>query len=77
MTIREDEAIALHPARIRGVESEVAIPELEGGPREAHRRPGVAGTRLFDRVHGEEANGIFDALTKREVEIRRHRFSDG
>jgi hypothetical protein len=37
----------------------------------------MARARFFDRVHGEEADGIFDALTEREIEIRRHRFSDG
>jgi hypothetical protein len=37
----------------------------------------MARTRLLDRVHGEEADGIFDALAKREIKVRRHRFSDG
>ena len=77
VTVRQDEAIAQRPRRIRGIEAQVLVPEFEGRAGETHRRAGVTAAGLLDRVDGEEANGGFDALAQREIELLRHPDSDG
>src|SRR5438132_14123392 len=53
VTIRENEAIAVGPDRILGVEAHHAVPEGIDQRRERHRRAGVSGPGLLDRAARE------------------------
>ena len=75
VAVREHEAVAQRPLRIAGVEAQVPVPQLEGRPREAHRRARVTGVRLLDRVDGEEADGVLDALAQFGRRLAGHRHS--
>jgi hypothetical protein len=58
MARREDEAIAVRPVRITGIETKVPRPKdisQRGGP---HRETRMAGLRLLDRIGREEANRV-------------------
>ena len=54
----EDEAIAVGPDRVGGVEAEVALPERVGERGQRHRGSGVPGVRLLDRVDRECADRV-------------------
>jgi len=65
MSGREYEAVAVGPLRIGGVEFEKARKQHGGDVGRAHRQTGMAALRLFDRVHGERADGIRHAVMVR------------
>ena len=52
---RQHEAVAVRPGRVHRVEAQEALPHRVGDRRGAHRRTGVAGAGLFDRVDGQRA----------------------
>ena len=54
----EHEAVAAGPDRVGRVEAQEALPERVGDRRERHRRPGMAGVRLLDRVDRERADRV-------------------
>ena len=55
---RKDEAVAVRPVGVGGVEFHEALIEGEGDRGEGHRRAGVARVGLLDRVHGQCADRI-------------------
>ena len=55
---REHEAVAVRPDRVGGVEAQEALPEHVGDGGERHRRAGMAGVRLLDRVDRERADRV-------------------
>ena len=65
---REDEAVAVRPDRIRGIEAEDALPEAVGERRHPHRCPGMTRVRLLHGVDRERANRIDAQL----IEVLRH-----
>src|SRR5215831_1472208 len=58
VAVREHEPIAVGPDRVLRIEAQDALPERVNQWRERHRRAGVPGLRLLDRIHREGANGI-------------------
>ena len=58
MTVGEHEPIAVGPDRVVRIEMHHAVPDRVDQGRERHRRAGVAGIGLLDRVHRERADGI-------------------
>ena len=54
----EHEAVAVRPDRVGGVEAQEALPERVGDRRQRHRRPGMAGVRLLDRVDRQRADRV-------------------
>ena len=58
VTVRQHEAIAIRPVRIRGVVSQMARPQRNGDVGHAHRHAGMPGFGRFDRVHRQRANRI-------------------
>src|SRR5438132_1686238 len=58
VAVREHEPIAVGPDRVLRIEAHNAIPERVHQRRERHRRAGVPGLRLLDRIHREGANGV-------------------
>src|SRR5215468_10267618 len=58
VAVREHEPIAVGPDRVLRIETQDAIPERVHQWRERHRRAGVPGLRLLDRIHREGANGV-------------------
>ena len=60
----EDEAVAVGPARVARVVTQVARPEGVGHGSRAHRQPGMSGVGLLDGVGGEKANGVDGAVLK-------------
>jgi hypothetical protein len=63
---REDEAVAVGPARVVGVESQDVAPQGVADRGQAHGRAGVAGGGGLDGVHGQGADRI-DAQAGRRV----------
>ena len=62
VTVRQHETIPKRPLRIARIKAQVLVPDFEGDARQPHRSAGVAGARPFDGVHGQEANGVLNAL---------------
>ena len=58
MPRREDEAVAIPPARMRWVVAQDPGPQHIGHGCGAHRQPRVARIRLLDHIDGQEAEGI-------------------
>src|SRR5215471_8771997 len=58
VAVREHEAIAVGPDRVLRIEVQDAIPERVKQWRERHRRTGMPGLRLLDRIHREGADGV-------------------
>ncbi len=56
--VRDDEAIPVHPFRIRGVVGQMPGPEGDGDFGHAHRHARVAAFRGLDSIHGERADRI-------------------
>ena len=54
---RQDEAVAVRPARVGGIVFEEPREQHRGDVGGAHRQAGMAGFRLLDGVHGEGAYG--------------------
>ena len=73
MPRREDEAIAIGPDRIVGIEIEVTLPQRVDDRRHRHRGSRMTGTRLLHRVHRQGTNRI-DAEAVERLSGRR---SDG
>jgi len=69
VAIREDEAVAVRPDRVGGVEAEEALPERVGDGGHRHRRSGMARVRLLDRVDRQRANRVDAEL----VDVLLHR----
>ena len=59
---REDETVAVGPRRIGRVEFEKAREQDGGDIGRAHGQAGMAGLGLFDRVHGQRADGVGHAI---------------
>ena len=58
MAGREDEAVAVGPDRVGRIVIQPLLPEAVGHGRQAHRRAGMAGLRLLDRVDRKRADGV-------------------
>ena len=58
MTGRQHEAVAVGPDRILRIEAQELLPQAVGDGRQGHRRPGMAGVCLLNRVNGQRANGV-------------------
>ena len=58
MTGREDEAVAVGPVRVGGVELQELREQHGGHVGGAHRHAGMAGVGVLHGVHAEDANGI-------------------
>ncbi len=80
--VREHEAVAVVPARIRRVMAQMAAPQRDGDLRHAHGHSRVARVGGLHRVHGEYADGVGElalgAAALRDVDevgrrVRRHR----
>ena len=66
VAVREHEAVAVGPDRILRVEAHDPVPDRVDQRRQRHRRAGVPGLGLLDRVDREGADGVDREL----VEIR-------
>ena len=55
---RQDEAVAVGPVRIFRIVFQEAREQHGGDVGAAHRQAGMAGFRLFDGVHGKEADRV-------------------
>ena len=58
VTVREYEPIAVGPDRVLRVEAHDAVPDRVNQWRKRHRRAGVSGLGLLDRIYREGANRI-------------------
>ena len=58
----EHEAVAVGPRRVGRIELEEAREQDRGDVGGAHGQAGMAGFRLFDRIHGERADRIRHAI---------------
>ena len=58
MSGRQYEAVAPEPVGVRGIVSQMPLPQHVGDGGEGHRGPGVAGIGPLDRVHREGADGV-------------------
>src|SRR5215813_6748275 len=58
VTVREHEPIAVGPEGVLRIEAQDAIPQRVHQRRERHRRAGVPGLRLLDRIDREGTNGV-------------------
>ena len=54
----QDEPVAAQPARLVGIEAQVARPQHVGHVRGAHGHAGVAALRLLHAVGGQHADGV-------------------
>ena len=54
----QDEAIAIEPARIRGIVAQVLRPENVGKRRERHRRAGMSRVRFLNSIHRENSDRV-------------------
>ena len=59
---RKHETVAVGPGGIGGIELQEPGEQHGRDVGRSHRQTGMAGFRLFDRVHGERADGIRHAL---------------
>ena len=58
MAVGKNEAVAVDPMGVRGVELHELLEEDGGDIRHSHRRAGVAAIGVLDSVHGEGANAV-------------------
>ena len=58
VAVREHEAVAVGPDRVLRVEAHDAVPDGVDQRRKRHRRAGMSGIGLLDRVDGKRADGI-------------------
>ncbi len=58
VAVGEDEAVAVGPGGVGGVEFEVVLEEGVGHRRAAHWSAGVARVGFLDRIHREGAEGV-------------------
>jgi len=58
VAVREHEAIAVGPVRIRRVVAKVAMPQRHRDLGHAHRHARMPGIGRLDRIHREEADGV-------------------
>jgi hypothetical protein len=70
MTVGEHEPIAVRPDRVFRIEAHDPVPERVDERRQRHRRPGMSGIRLLDRIDRQRANAIDRQLVQLRV---RHR----
>jgi hypothetical protein len=73
--VGKHEAVAVGPCRVRRVVAQELAPEDFGDLRHAHRHAGMAGFRLLDRVHGEDADGVDHLFRGRRLRSIGHRDS--
>ena len=66
----EDEAVPPEPARLPGIEPEVARPQDVRQVRGAHRQAGVTAVRLLDRVCGQHADRVHRLLDELGASVR-------
>ena len=64
--VRQDEPVAVRPDRVFRVEVHHPVPERVDERREGHRRSGMAGLRLLDRVDRQGA----DRVDRQLLEVR-------
>ena len=64
VTVRKHEPIAIGPDRVLRIEAHDAVPEGVDQRGERHRRAGVPGFGLLDRVNRKRANGIDTQLVE-------------
>ena len=55
---REHEAVAVRPARVRGIELQEPRPQHRGGIRHAHGHAGMARLRRLHRINGQGAQRV-------------------
>ena len=86
VAVRQHEAIAIDPMRIRWIVSQMACPQRDGNFRHAHRHTRMSRFRLFDGVHRERANRVGELMIRCALDGRaaarccrgvRHGCSDG
>ncbi len=58
VTARQHEPVAIGPVRPVGIVAQEAVPQRISRRRQGHRRPRMAGLGLFNRVHGQGADGV-------------------
>src|SRR6266568_7355639 len=58
VAVREHKPIAVGPDRVLRIEAQDAMPERVHQRRECHRRAGVPGLRLLDRIYREGTNSV-------------------
>ena len=58
VTVGEHEPIAVRPDRVLRIEAHDAVPDRINQRRERHRRAGVSGLRLLDRIYRESTNSV-------------------
>ncbi len=63
----QHEAVAVGPARRRGIDLHGLAVEQVRDRREGHRRPGMARVGLLHRVHGERADRVDRAIGERHA----------
>ena len=65
MAGRQDEAVAVGPVRIGGIELQMPREQHRRDIGHAHRHAGMAAVRGLDRIHRERANGVGEAAVGR------------
>ena len=58
VAVGQDEAVAVDPMRVGGIEPHEVAEQHGGDVRHAHRRPGVAALGLLHGIHGQEADAV-------------------
>ena len=58
MTVGEHEPIAVGPDRVLRIEAHDAVPDRVDQRRQRHRRAGVPGLGLLDRIDRQGADGV-------------------
>jgi hypothetical protein len=77
VAVGEHEAVAVGPLRVGRVVAQVVVPQHLGDLRHAHGGAGVAGFGLFDRVHGEGADGAGQVVEHWRLEVAESGRLDG
>ena len=58
MAVGQHETVAVRPDRILGIEAQEVLPQRVNHRRHPHRRPGMAGFRLLNRIDAQGADGV-------------------
>ena len=77
MTVGEHEPVAVRPNRVLRIEAHDAVPQRVDERRQRHRRAGMSGLRLLNRIHRQRANAIDRQLVKLRVGHRSGRTHRG
>ena len=69
VAVRQHEAVAIDPVRIRRIVAKVAVPERNGDLRHSHRHSRVSRFCFLDRVHRQRADGIGKQLIRHSASV--------